>query len=137
MSERHRRSTSAKLTGLLAALTLSVAAFTASGHHSTAMFDADNPIELAGTVVKWQFDNPHCFITLEVTDEQGGVEVWSLEGMSPNVLYRQGWRPDSLRPGDRIVATVNPLHSGAPGGNYRNLRWTDGTAVDPRAGRPE
>ena len=27
--------------------------------------------------------------------------------------------------------------SGAPGGNYRNVRWQDGTPVDPRAPRPQ
>jgi hypothetical protein len=109
----------------------------AAAHHSTAMFDAEHPIELTGTVVEWQFDNPHCFIILEVDGESGDRSVWSLEGMSPNVLYRQGWTPDSLQPGDKVVLTVNPLHSGAPGGNYRNLRWADGTPIDPKAARPE
>jgi hypothetical protein len=101
------------------------------------MFDSANPLELTGTVVEWQFDNPHCFIVLDVDGESGDRAVWSLEGSSPNVLYRQGWTPDSLQPGDRIKVTVNPLHSGATGGNYRNLRWADGTPVDPKAGRPE
>lgn len=108
-----------------------------SAHHSTAMFDDENPIELTGTVVEWQFSNPHCFIILDVDGQSGDMEVWSLEGMSPNVLYRQGWKPDSLRPGDRITLTINPLHSGSPGGNYRDLRWEDGTPIDPKAGRPE
>jgi hypothetical protein len=99
------------------------------------MFDADNPIELRGVVVEWQFQNPHCFIMLEVTGEEGQSEVWALEGLSPNVIYRTGWRPDTLRPGDEIIARVLPLHSGAPGGSYRELRWADGTPIDPEAGR--
>jgi hypothetical protein len=37
-----------------------------------------------------------------------------------------------LKPGDKIVLTVRPLRSGAPGGNYSNPRWADGTAIDPR-----
>lgn len=109
----------------------------ASAHHSTNMFDSDNPIELAGTVVEWQFKNPHCFVMLEVTDEDGETEVWALEGLSPNVIYRMGWRPDTLQPGDEIVATVFLLHSGAPGGSYRELRWADGTPIDPNAPRPD
>lgn len=121
----------------VAALALVLAAGSASAHHSTAMFDDENPIELTGTVVEWQFSNPHCFIILDVDGEAGERAIWSLEGMSPNVLYRQGWTPESLQPGDRITVTLNPLHSGAPGGNYRNPRWEDGTPIDPKAGRPE
>ena len=109
----------------------------ALAHHSTAMFDDENPIELTGTVVEWQFENPHVFIVLEVDQEEGESTVWSLEGGSPNLIYRQGWKPDTLRPGDRITVTVHPLQSGAPGGNYRNIRWEDGEPIDPRAPRPE
>lgn len=109
----------------------------AAAHHSTAMFDDQNPIELSGTVREFQFENPHVFIILEVEGEAGERKVWSLEGLSPNVIYRQGWRPDSLRPGDRISVTVNPLHSGAAGGNYRMPRWEDGTLIDPRMPRPD
>ena len=109
----------------------------AAAHHSTAMFDDENPLELIGTVVEWQFENPHVFIILEVDRAEGDRKVWTLEGSSPNVIYRQGWKPDSLQPGDRIMVTVHPLHSGAPGGNYRNIRWEDGAPIDPRAPRPE
>jgi hypothetical protein len=109
----------------------------ASAHHSTAMFDSDNPVELAGTVVEWQFQNPHVFIMLEVEDEEGEAIVWALEGGNVNGLVRNGWTAMTLQPGDQIVATVRPLRSGAPGGNYGNLRWADGTPVDPRAGRPD
>ncbi len=125
----------AVLAGLVLAASMLFAG-SAGAHHSTAMYDAANPIELAGTVLEWQFGNPHCVIMLEV-EVDGEKTVWTLEGMSPNVLFRQGWRPDSLKPGDQLIATVNPLHSGAPVGNYSNVRWADGTPVDPTAGRPE
>src|SRR5690606_19891311 len=116
--------------GLVSLFALSASA---SAHHSTAMFDADNPIELSGSVVEWQFTNPHVFLVLEVSAEDGTRSEWNLEGLSPNVIYRQGWTPQSFQPGDRVTVTVRPLHSGAPGGNYSNPRWEDGSAVDPRA----
>lgn len=119
-------------------LPLLVVSLPAAGHHSTAMFDSENPIELEGVVVDWQFTNPHSFIMLEVTDENGDTEVWELEGMNALTLRRDGWSPMSFQPGDEIIVTVRPLHSGASGGNYRNPRWAeDGTEVDPRAPRPE
>lgn len=106
-------------------------------HHSTAMFDADHPIELSGTIIEWQYSNPHTFIILNVSDENGSATEWTLEGRSPSAIYRLGWTPNSLQPGDEIIVTVNPLHSGAAGGNYSNIRWIDGTSIDPKAKRPD
>ena len=107
----------------------------ALAHHSTAIYDSENPVELAGTVVEWQFTNPHCFIVLESTDPTTGVTtVWNLEGGNTAGLFRRGWTPNTLKPGDKIMVTARLLRSGAPGGNYSNPRWADGTPVDPRAG---
>ncbi|MGD8341856.1 MAG: DUF6152 family protein [Gammaproteobacteria bacterium] len=106
----------------------------ANAHHSTAIYDSENPIELTGSVVEWQFVNPHTMIVLEVTGEDGETTTWSVEGSNTAGLFRRGWTPETLKPGDEIIVTVRPLHSGAPGGNYSNVRWADGTPVDPRSG---
>jgi hypothetical protein len=124
------------LTLFVAATLLSMTAFvgTASAHHSTAIYDSENPIELSGTVVEWRFTNPHCIIMLEVTDESGSSVMWSLEGGNTSGLFRRGWTPMTLQPGDKITVRVRPLRSGVPGGNYSDPRWEDGTPVDPGAG---
>jgi len=106
---------------------------TAMAHHSTAIYDSDNPVELRGTVVEWKFTNPHCLIRLEVADGRGATTVWTLEGGNTSGLFRQGWTPLTLKPGDKLVITVRPLRSGAPGGNYSNVRWADGTPVNPKS----
>jgi hypothetical protein len=105
---------------------------TASAHHSTAIYDSDKPIELRGTVVEWKFTNPHCIIRLEVTNDKGQAVVWSLEGGNTAGLFRQGWTPTTLKAGDKLLITVRPLRSGAPGGNYSNVRWADGARVNPK-----
>jgi hypothetical protein len=115
-----------------AGLTLASVARFADAHHSTAIYDSDNPVELAGTVVEWQFVNPHCFIILEVVDATGAKKVWSLEGGNTAGLFRRGWTPNTLKPGDNIMITVRPLRSGALGGNYSNPRWADGKPIEPR-----
>ena len=116
------------LFALLLALTGPVPA-----HHSTAIYDSDNPVELTGTVVEWQFVNPHVFIVLEVVDgATGEKKVWNLEGGNTAGLFRRGWTPNTLKAGDKIMITVRPLRSGASGGNYSNPRWADGTPIDPK-----
>ncbi|MBN4053369.1 hypothetical protein JYT97_00630 [Haliea sp. AH-315-K21] len=104
-------------------------------HHSFAMFDADNPIELAGTIVEWQYSNPHTFIILNVIGENGDATEWTLEGRSPSAIYRLGWTPESLQAGDKVIINVNPLHSGEAGGSFRVVSWEDGTLIDPKVGR--
>jgi hypothetical protein len=107
----------------------------AHAHHSTAIYDSEHPIELAGSVVEWQFVNPHVVIVLETADSATGEKkVWSLEGGNTAGMFRRGWTPNTLQPGHKIMLTVRPLRSGAPGGNYSNVRWADGTPVDPQAG---
>ena len=119
---------------VLAAATFLVTVFTLSApaHHSTAIYDSQNPVELRGTVVEWKFTNPHCIIRLEVTDARGEAVIWSLEGGNTSGLFRQGWTPETLKRGDKLLITVRPLRSGAPGGNYSNVRWADGTRVSPK-----
>jgi hypothetical protein len=118
---------------LAAALMLASVAPTVDAHHSTAIYDSDNPIELAGTVVEWQFVNPHVFILLEVADPATNEKkVWNLEGGNTAGLFRRGWTPNTLKAGDSILITVRPLRSGAAGGNYSNPRWADGKPIEPK-----
>ena len=122
-------------TALLAAAALAFTSVTArvGAHHSTVIYDSENPIELAGTVVEWQFVNPHVFIVLEVVDGATGEKKhWNLEGGNTAGLFRRGWTPNTLKAGDTIMLTVRPLRSGATGGNYSNPRWADGAPIEPR-----
>ena len=122
-----------RLAFVAAACALMFGAARVAAHHSTAIYDSDNPVELAGTVVDWQFVNPHVFIVLEVADAATNAkQVWNLEGSNTAGLFRRGWTPNTLKPGDKIVVTVRPLRSGVTGGNYSNPRWADGTPIEPR-----
>ncbi len=99
------------------------AAFIASGgaamaHHSFAMFDQEHPIELVGTVQEFKYTNPHSYLLLEVKGADGSTTIWNLEGRAPSMLSRDGWNSTTLKPGDEIILTVQPLRSGAPGGSW-------------------
>jgi hypothetical protein len=108
--------------------------FATHAHHSTAMYDGEHPVDLAGKVVEWQFTNPHTFIILEVADEHGDKKVWELEGSNTRGMIVRGWNANTLQPGDEIVVTVRPLLSGAPGGNFSNVRHADGTPIGKPGG---
>src|SRR3954466_2247278 len=96
--------------GALLGFTGSVAA-----HHSFAMFDTENPVDLVGTVQEFKFTSPHTFILLQVKGQDASPTVWNLEGQSPSALVREGWSSKTLKPGDELNLTVQPLRSGAPG----------------------
>jgi hypothetical protein len=104
--------------GLLAGAALVAASGAALAHHSFAMFDQDHPMELQGTVTEFKFTSPHTFILLEVKGTDGSSTVWNLEGASPSALVREGWASKTLKAGDELKMTIDPLRSGAPGGSW-------------------
>jgi len=113
---------------LLAAVLCTAPTVAVFAHHSFAMFDTQHPIEITGTVKEFRWVSPHSILILEVKAEDGTVRNWTLEGDTPSLLRTQGVTATSLKAGDEIVARVDPLHSGAPGGAYRarQVKFKDG-----------
>jgi hypothetical protein len=100
--------------GLATAILTAAPAF---AHHSFAMFDREKSVTLEGAVKEFQWTNPHCWVQLMVLDPATGQQVeWSLEGLGPNGLSRQGWTRTSLKPGDLAVIVMHPMLDGKPGG---------------------
>jgi hypothetical protein len=102
-----------------------------SAHHSFAMFDALHPKEISGTVKEFRFVSPHTILIVTVKGEDGAAKDWILEGGAPGLQVRDGLTSKSLKPGDEIVVTINPLHSGAEGGSYQpaQVKFKDGRPV--------
>jgi len=100
-------------------------------HHSFALFDIDHPVELSGTVQQFKFVSPHATIVLEVKGSDGRSTIWTLEGTSPSTLARDGWSSQSLKSGDEIKLTIDPLRSGSPGGawNSQKINFRDGRPI--------
>ncbi len=103
--------------------------FAAGAHHSPAMFDPSKQLTLTGTVREFQWTNPHSYIQLVVTSDDGAEQEWSLE-MGANVyLYNLGWRPSTVKTGDTLTATVIALRNGEPGGLLVEARTADGKSL--------
>ena len=120
-----------QLSALLASVSLIATSAAAVAHHSFAMFDQDNPIEIEGIVHEFRFTSPHTFIILVVKQEDGTTQTWSLEGGAPSALVRDGWSSKTLKSGDELKMTIQPLRSGAPGGAWTvpNTKFKDGRAI--------
>jgi hypothetical protein len=94
-------------------------------HHSAAQFNFTTPKPISGTVKEVRMANPHMRLILTVTDDKGTRDI-EYEGHSLNNLYRAGWRPDSVKAGDKITVTIAPRKDGADGGYVTKVKMADG-----------
>jgi hypothetical protein len=88
----------------------------AFAHHSLTPFDRETTVTLTGRVADFQWTNPHVWIEIVADDADGMAVNWSVQGSSPTVLARGGWRPTFLNPGDEISLGVHPRKDGGVGG---------------------
>ncbi len=98
----------------------------AMAHHSSAMFNKSVVREETVTVREFQWSNPHVWIQIVLTNEEGEEVEWSIEGLGPNSLFRSGWRPNSFKPGDVIEIRFNPMHDGSNAGGFIGAKFADG-----------
>lgn len=97
-----------------AVLCLCTSSGNAFAHHSfAAIFDADQPIELMGTVTKIEWMNPHVWFWADVENEDGKVESWAFEMGSPNRLQRYGWHQNSMPVGQVILVVGSRARDGS------------------------
>lgn len=114
---------------LLAILLCTGAARAVAAHHSfAAEFDATKPVTLKGTITKVEWTNPHTWFYVDV-EERGKKVNWAVEGGAPNVLYREGWRPDSLKAGDKVTITGSRAKDGSNLANATLVQLPDGTCL--------
>jgi hypothetical protein len=108
--------------GALLALALPLAA-----HHSfSAEFDQSKKVVLEGTVVQFEWVNPHSWLDIDVPQPDGTVQHWKLEGGSPSVLLRLGWNKNSLPAGTKIKVTAFQAKDASLRGSTREIEFPDG-----------
>lgn len=117
-----------KLLMLIAGAFITAATAPVVGHHAFgAEFDPDAPIRLQGKVVKLEWVNPHAWIHIEVTKDDGTKEVWMVEGGTPNTLLRRGLTRDSLKLGTELVVDgYQTKDHSLKRANGRDVTFTDG-----------
>ena len=111
----------------LAAVGLALAAAPLYAHHAfSSEFDADKPLNLAGTVSKVEWVNPHAWIHIEVKKSDGQVEEWMIEGGTPNTLMRRGVSRDTLKIGTEVRISGYQAKDGSNRANGRDITYPDG-----------
>jgi hypothetical protein len=90
------------------------------------MFDHDKTATVSGTVKEFEWTNPHAWIHIVAADEKGVPTDWSFEMGSVSQVAAQGWKSDSIKPGDKITVTMHPLKDGSHGGQYMSATLADG-----------
>ena len=153
-SSRRRTRVVMKLGALASVAAAAVAAsLPLAAHHSfSAEFDSSKEIRATGTVTKLDWQNPHGWIHLTVTelcertappgppgpdakeeewvcrmpDSTEGAADWAFEIGSPNGLMRQGWTRNSLKAGDVVTVLGSRARDGSTNSNARSVTTADG-----------
>ena len=121
----------------LALVAVSALAAPALAHHSFSMFDADKTVTMTGTVKEFEWTNPHSWLRIMVEDQATGKAMqWALEMGSPIQQQRVGWKPDSVKPGDKVTVTIHPLKDGSRGGQFITAMLPNGSMLGNGGQRP-
>jgi len=77
-------------------------------HHGRPNFQYDATTTLKGKVIEYGWRNPHVYLELQIINENTEAEIWLIEGGTPTVLKRQGWKKDSIKVGNNVVVVGYP-----------------------------
>ena len=79
----------------------------ASAHHSfAAEYDNNKQVTVKGVVQKVAWVNPHAYVYIDVTDDNGKVTTWAFESLSPNALAARASR-NSLKVSETVTERLS------------------------------
>jgi len=98
----------------------------AFAHHSQSMFDTSEEILLEGTVARFDWVNPHMYLTVETVGPDGEPALVEGEGLGITQALVDGLDREALEPGTPVVVRANPNR----GGWGKQVRILDITTED-------
>lgn len=90
------------------AAAIAVSCMPAHAHHSAAAFNTDAEVTVTGVVTQYSFRNPHVYLTMEVTKEDGRKVSTEVEAGAASVIGPLGFTRDSVKVGDVVTVHGNP-----------------------------
>jgi len=80
----------------------------ATAHHSfSGVFDVSKKTTLKGRISKIEWVNPHIYLYLDVSNDQGKTTTWALETLPPNWMRKAGVSKSDFLNGPDIGETVS------------------------------
>ncbi|HWK53789.1 MAG TPA: DUF6152 family protein [Hyphomicrobiales bacterium] len=106
-------------------------AVAAQAHHSfSAQYDSEKSVQLSGIVTKIEWQNPHVYIYMDVTEDSGDVVPWAFEMGAPAVLTRTlGWTRSTLNIGDIVNVDGRAARDGSNLANARTVTLANGETL--------
>lgn len=85
------------------AIVLGMGASSAFAHHPfDSEFDWKRPVTITGTVMKFDWREPHSMIEIKGKDEKGTEGQWMVELGGSAELARSGWTRSQLKAGEQV-----------------------------------
>src|SRR5580693_2737727 len=110
-----------------AAATLLLTAIPISAHHAfAAEYDQNKLVTVSGTVIGFEWTNPHAWLYVEANDESGKATNWNFEMGSPGGLLHRGWTRTALKKGDQVTVEGYGAKGGGNIANARTVTMPDG-----------
>ena len=98
-------------------------------HAAAAVYDSNKPITFTGKVTKVEWANPHIYYYVDAPDKTGKIVNYAIEGGPPNILFRAGWRKDTLKMGDTVRVEGFMAKDGSNHVNGRNVTLPNGKKI--------
>ena len=118
------------IVGVLMTVAMGLAVVPVVAHHAfSAEFDANRPIHFQGTVTKVEWINPHTWIHMDITQDDGSTERWMIEGGNPHNLFRRGFNKEVITIGMEIVVDGYGSKDGTRRANGSDLTLPDGRTL--------
>lgn len=109
---------------------MALAAAPLLAHHAfTAEFDSTKLVTLEGTVTRIDWENPHVYFYIDVTDPSGTTVNWKCETRGPAGLTRQGWNKDSMKIGDKVIVKGSLARTVPNMADGRQVTLADGRRI--------
>jgi hypothetical protein len=114
---------------LLLAVLFPILSTPVQAHHSNANYDSAKTVTLKGTVVDYDWGNPHVIMVWDVKSDDGKVVRWEAFLASVETELANGLRKNTFKPGDAVIMTVHAAKDGSPHSVAAEVRKGDGTVV--------
>ena len=99
-------------------------------HHGNASYE-NKEVTIKGKVTKWLWTNPHSFLMLDVTDQNGKVVHWVCENQAPSTLVNFGFDATTFKSGDEVTVVMAAVaKNGAPIGRVNRIILANGYVMN-------